>query len=182
MSQFENLSTELFISIFDYLTSIEILLAFFHLNQRFRSIIFYHLRSDDRLTQINFHQTNFLTYKRFCRDILPHFKSIITSLQLGSPFSYGQIEEFTHYQLKRLDSLTIHLINPNQISEILQKFLNYNRLQWFDRITLILDEETIGWNERRPFCIQNIPVRKLDILGKSNSIYINLHRSFCFSR
>lgn len=180
MSQIEDLSTELFISIFDYLTSIEILLAFFHLNKRFQWIIYYHLRSGYRLTQINFSQTPFLTYKLFSREILPHFKSMITSLHLGSIFSYGQIEEFSHYQLQRLDSLTIHLINPNQITEILQKFLNYNRLQWFDRITLILDEETIGWNERTPFCVQNIPVRKLDILGKSKSLHITPH-TLCFS-
>ena len=172
MSQFEDLSTELLISIFDYLTSIDILLAFFHLNKRIRLIVCYHFRTDYRLTQINFSQTNFHTYQLFCREILPDFKSTITSLHLGSSYHYGQIDEFNQYQLQRLDSLTIQLINPQILNDILHKFLNYNRLQWFDRITLIINEETIGWNEQIPFCVQNIPVRQLEIIGKQNSIEI----------
>jgi hypothetical protein len=162
----EDLSAELLMSIFDYLTSIEILVSFFNLNKRFRLIIYYYLQSGYRLTKINLNQTNYLIYKLFCKDILPNLKLTITSFQLGSYYYYGQIDYFNQYQLTRLDSLTIRLIDSKEIIEILQKFLNYNRLQWFDQIHLIIDEETIGWNEQIPFCVQNIPVRELRITGK----------------
>ncbi|CAF4784348.1 unnamed protein product, partial [Rotaria sp. Silwood2] len=127
----EDLSTELLVSIFDYLTSIEILVTFFNLNKRFRFTTYYYLQSGCRLTQFYLNNTNYLTYKRFCKDILPNLKSTITSFQLGSNYYYGQIDYFNQYQLIRLDSLTIHFINPNTVIDILQKFLNYNRLQWF---------------------------------------------------
>ena len=162
----EDLSTELLISIFDYLTSIEILVTFFKLNKRFRSIIYYHLQTGYRLTQFNLNNTNYMTYKLFCKDVLPILKATITSFELGSSYLYGQIDYFNQYQLTRLDSLTIRLIDPHGIIEILQKFLNYNRLQWFDKINLIIDEETKGWDEQMPFCVQNIPVRELMITGK----------------
>jgi hypothetical protein len=167
----EDLSTELLMSIFDYLTSIEIFVSFFNLNKRFRLIIYNHLQSGYRLTQFNFNHTNYLTYKLFLKTILPNLKSTITSLQLGSDYRYGQIDYFHQYQLLRLDSLTMHLIDPNNIIEILQKFLNYNRLQWFDKINLIIDEETIGWDEQIPFCVQNIPVRELKITGKKSRFF-----------
>lgn len=165
-TRLEDLSTELLMSIFDYLTSIEILVTFFNLNKRFRLIIYYYLRAGYRLTQLCLNGTNYLTYKLFCKDILPNLKSTITSFQLGSNYYYGQIDYFNQYQLVRLDSLTIHLIDSNGVSDILQRFLNYNRLQWFDKISLIIDEEIIGWNEEMPFCVQNIPVRELQITGK----------------
>lgn len=181
MNQFEDLSTELLISIFDYLTSIEILLAFFHLNERFRWIICHHFRTNSRLTQIDFSQTNVSTSKLFSREILPDLKSTITSFHLGSSFHYGQIDEFNQYQLQRLDSLTIELINPQILNDILHKFLNYNRLQWFDRITLIINEETIGWNEQIPFCVQNIPVRQFEILGKVPYVFAQRLLTTCYS-
>ena len=165
----EDLSTELLMSIFDYLTSIEILISFFNLNQRFRLIIYYYLQSGYRLTKLNLNNTNYSTYKLFCKDILPNLKKTITSFQLGSYYFHGQIDYFNYYnqyQLIRLDSFTIRLIDPNNIIEILEKFLNYNRLQWFDKINVIVDEETTGWNEQMPFCVQNIPVRELKITGK----------------
>ncbi|CAF3956902.1 unnamed protein product, partial [Adineta steineri] len=139
----EDLSAELLMSIFDYLTSIEI--------------------SGYRLTQFHLNNTNYLTYKLFHKNILPNLKSTITSLELGSDYYYGQIDYFHQYQLLRLDSLKLHFIDPKNITEILEKFLNYNRLQWFDKINLIMDEEIIGWNEQIPFCVQNIPVRELKI-------------------
>ena len=179
---FECLSTEIIMSIFDYLTSIEILLAFFQLNQRFRSIIFYYLQTGYRLTQFNFNQTEYSIYQRFCREILPGFQSTIASFQLGSVFHYGQIEEFQHYQLSRLDALTIRLIDSKKLLELLDQFLSYNHLQWFDKIHLIIDEETQGWNEQLPFCAQNIPVRELAITGEridSLSTYLS-HRIFLF--
>jgi hypothetical protein len=181
MSAIEDLSTELLMSIFDYLTSIEILVGFFNLNKRFRLIIYYYLQTGYRLTQINLNQTNFLTYKLFCQDILPNLKSTITSIQLGSSFYYGQIDYFNQYQLQRLDTLIIRLINPNDIINILEKFLNYNRLQWFDKINLIIDEETIGWNEQLPFCVQNIPVRKLNITGKIPYVFAQHLLTGCYS-
>jgi len=162
----ENLSTELLMSIFDYLTTIEILISFFNLNKRFRLIIYSYLQKGYRLTKLYLNHTNFLTYQLFCKDILPNLKSTITSFQLGSSYYYGQIDYFNQYQLQRLDSLTIHLIDPYNINDILANFLNYNRLQWFDKINLIIDEEIIGWNEQILFCVQNIPVRKLNITGK----------------
>jgi len=162
----EDLSTELLMLIYDYLTSIEILISFFNLNKRFRLIIYHYLQTDYRLTKINLNHTKYLTYQLFCKDILSNLKSIITSFQLGSYYYYGQIDYFNQYQLQRLDSLTIHLIDPNNIIDILHKFLNYNRLQWFDKINLIIDELTIGWNEQIPFCVQNIPVRNINITGK----------------
>ncbi|CAF0835848.1 unnamed protein product [Rotaria sordida] len=177
----EDLSTELLMSIFDYLTSIEILVTFFNLNKRFRLIIYYYLQSGYRLTQFNLNNTNYLTYKHFCKDILPNLKSIITSFQLGSNYYYGQIDYFNQYELIRLDSLTIHLINPNTIIDILQKFLNYNRLQWFDKINLIIDEETKGWNEQMPFCVQNIPVRELRITGKVPYVFAQHLMTGCYS-
>lgn len=166
----EDLSTELLMTVFDYLTSIEILNGFFNLNKRIRLTIYYYLRSGYRLTQFNLIDTNYITYKTFCKDILPNIKSTITSLQLGSNYHYGQIDYFNQYQLTRLDSLTIRLINANLAHEILQKFLNYNRLQWFDKINLIVDEEIIGWNDQMPFCVQDIPVRELNITGKASDI------------
>jgi hypothetical protein len=172
---FEDLSTELLMSILDYLTSIEILISFFNLNKRFRLIIYYYLQTGYRLTQINLNHTQFLIYKIFCKDILPNLKSTITSLQLGSDYYYGQIDYFNQYQLQRLDSLIIRLIDPKDITDILQKFLNYNRLQWFDKINLIIDEDIIGWNEQIPFCVQHIPVRKLNITGK-NEINIKISK------
>ena len=162
----EDLSTELLMSIFDYLTSIEILISFFNINKRFRLIIYYYLQSGYRLTQFNLNNTNYLTYQLFYKDILPNLKSTITSFQLGSNYYYGQIDYFHQYQLTRLDSLTIRLIDPFDIIEILQKFLSYSRLQWFDKIKLIMDEETKGWDEHMPFCVQNISVRELSITGK----------------
>jgi hypothetical protein len=163
---FEDLSTELLMSIFDYLTSIEILVSFFNINKRFRLIIYYYLQSGYRLTQLNLNHTNHLTYQLFYKDILPNLKLTITSFQLGSDYYYGQIDYFNQYQLTRLDSLTIRLIDSVYIIEILQKFLSYNRLQWFDKIKLIMDEETKGWDEHMPFCVQNVPVRELSITGK----------------
>ncbi|CAF4377947.1 unnamed protein product, partial [Rotaria sp. Silwood2] len=82
----EDLSTELLVSIFDYLTSIEILVTFFNLNKRFRFTTYYYLQSGCRLTQFYLNNTNYLTYKRFCKDILPNLKSTITSFQLGSNY------------------------------------------------------------------------------------------------
>ncbi|CAF2446531.1 unnamed protein product [Rotaria sp. Silwood2] len=104
----EDLSTELLVSIFDYLTSIEILVTFFNLNKRFRFTTYYYLQSGCRLTQFYLNNTNYLTYKRFCKDILPNLKSTITSFQLGSNYYYGQIDYFNQYPLIRLDSLAIH--------------------------------------------------------------------------
>ena len=180
-STLEDLCAELCMLICDYLTSIEVLVTFWNLNQRFRLIISNYLQTDYRLTQIDFHRTNFLTYQLFCREILSNLKSTITSIQLGSAIHYGQTECFHQYQLQRLDTLTIRLINSNTINDILQKFLNYNRLQWFDRIDLILDEETIGWNEQLPFCIQNIPVRELNIIGKVPYVFAQRLLSNCYS-
>jgi hypothetical protein len=177
----EDLSTELLMTIFDYLTSIEILISFFNLNKRFRLIIYYYLQTGYRLTKINLNHTNLLTYKIFCKDILPNIKSTITSFELGSNYYYGQIDYFNQYQLQRLDSLTIHLIDPNNIIDIIQKFLNYNRLQWFDKINIIIDEETIGWNEQIPFCVQNIPVRKLYIIGKVPYVFAQHLMTGCYS-
>ncbi|CAF3960353.1 unnamed protein product, partial [Adineta steineri] len=134
----EDLSAELLMSIFDYLTSIEILISFFNLNKRFCLIIYYYLQSGYRLTQFHLNNTNYLTYKLFHKNILPNLKSTITSLELGSDYYYGQIDYFHQYQLLRLDSLKLHFIDPKNITEILEKFLNYNRLQWFDKINLIM--------------------------------------------
>jgi len=166
ITSFEHLSIELFMLIFDYLTSIEILVSFFHLNKHFRLILSTYLQKDHRLTQLDFTHTNFVTSQLFVKDILSDFKSILTSIRLGSFYYHGQIEYFHKYQIQHLDSLTMHLINPNESRDILQKFLNYNRLQWFDRIEIIVDENIFGWNEQLPFCVQNIPVRNLVITGK----------------
>ena len=161
----EDLSTELVMSIFDYLTSIEILVAFCNLNQRFSLIIYYYLQPGYRLTQLDLNHTNYSTYKLFLKDILPKFKSTITSFKVGSDYHYGQIDIFNQFQLLRLDSLTVHLIDSKATVDILQMFLAYNRLQWFDRINLIIDEQIRGWDEEMPFCVQNIPVQKLQITG-----------------
>jgi hypothetical protein len=167
-TSFEHLSAEIILSIFDYLTPIEILVTCFHSNQRLRSMIYYYLQSGYRLTQFNFHHVDHLLYKRFCHDILPYFQSMITSLQLGSSYHYGQVEEFQHYELPCLDALTIHLIDDKQINHLLDRCLTYNRLQWFDKIHLIMNDDVQGWNERLPFCVQNIPVRQLIITGTLN--------------
>ncbi|CAF3492191.1 unnamed protein product [Rotaria socialis] len=177
----EDLSSELLISIFDYLTSIEVLIAFFNLNKRIRLTICYYLQLGYRLTQFNLQDTNYLTYKIFCHDILPNLKSTITSFQLGSNYYFGQIDYFNQYQLMRLDSLTMRLIDPNLANDILQKFLNYNRLQWFDKINLIIDEETKGWNEQMSFCVQNIPVRELKIIGKVPYVFAQHLMTGCYS-
>ncbi|CAF0845125.1 unnamed protein product [Adineta steineri] len=177
----EDLSAELLMSIFDYLTSIEILISFFNLNKRFCLIIYYYLQSGYRLTQFHLNNTNYLTYKLFHKNILPNLKSTITSLELGSDYYYGQIDYFHQYQLLRLDSLKLHFIDPKNITEILEKFLNYNRLQWFDKINLIMDEEIIGWNEQIPFCVQNIPVRELKITGKVPYVFAQHLMTGCYS-
>ncbi|UJR37504.1 hypothetical protein I4U23_030206 [Adineta vaga] len=177
----EDLSTELLMSIFDYLTSIEVLVSFFNLNKRFCLIIYYYLQTGYRLTQLKFHQTNYLTYKLFLKEILPKFKSTITSLQIGSDYHHGQIDYFNQYQLLRLDSITMHIIDPKNIIDILQKFLNYNRFQWFDKIHLIIDEETRGWDEQMHFCVQNIPVRELKITGKIPYVFAQHLMSGCYS-
>ena len=165
INSYENLSTEIVLMIFDYLTSIEILLAFFDLNSRFRSIVQHYFQADYRLTEVKLSDCSDSLYQRFCQMILPRFQSIVTSLELGSIYHYGQVERFQHYELTRLDDLTIHLIDSKKIIELLEKFLIFNRLQWFDKIHLIMDEETQGWDEQLPFCVQNIPVRQLTISG-----------------
>ena len=163
---FECLSSEIIMSIFDYLTKIDILVAFFHLNHRFRSIIFNYSHSEYRLTQFSLIHTDYSLYQRFSHEILPYLQSTITALELGSSYHYGQIEDFQHYQLMRLDALTIHLIDSKKIFELLEQFLANNHLAWFDKIHLIIDEETQGWNEKQSFCVQNIPVRELAITGE----------------
>lgn len=175
----EDLSTELLMSIFDYLTSIEILVAFFNLNQRFSLIIYYYLQPGYRLTQLDLNHTNYSTYKLFLKDILPKFKSRITSFKVGSDYHYGQIDIFNQFQLLRLDSLTMHLIDSKTVVDILQMFLAYNRLQWFDRINLIIDEQIRGWDEEMPFCVQNIPVQKLQITGTKHEHFHSIHH-YCF--
>ena len=171
-TSFEDLSTEMIMSIFDYLTSIEILVTFFRLNQRIRRMIGYFLQSGYRLTQFNLNATSYSLYRRFCADVLPHFQSTIAAFELGSSYHYGQIEQFEQHRMNRLDALTLRLIDSKMLIELLDKFLLSNRLQWFDKIHLIMDEETQGWSERIPFCVQNIPVRELAITGKRHrSIY-----------
>lgn len=177
----EDLSAELLMIIFDYLTTIEILIGFFNLNKRLRLIIYYYLQTGYRLTKIKLNQTNLLTYQIFCKDILPNLKSTITSFELGSNYFYGQIDYFNQYQLQRLDTLKIHFIDSNKIINILEKFLNYNRLQWFDKINLILDEDIIGWNDQLPFCVQNIPVRKLNLTGKIPYVFAQHLMTGCYS-
>ena len=183
-TSFECLSSEMIMSVFDYLTKIEVLVAFFQLNQRFRSIIFNYLHSDYRLTQFHLNHTDYSLYQRFSREILPSFQSTITALELGSSYHYGQIEEFQCYQLTRLDALTIHLIDSKKIFELLEQFLSHNQLAWFDQIRLISDEETQGWNEKQPFCVQNIPVRQLVITGRwiDDLLYVELLFSPFFFR
>lgn len=178
---FEDLSTELLMLIFDYLTSIEILVTFFHLNKRFRLIVYYYLKSGYKLTKLNLLETNFLTYKLFLKNILPDLKSTITSFEYGNLYSYGQIDYFNQYQLQRLDTLKIIFIDSNSIGNILEKFLNYNRLQWFDQITLILNEDIIGWNEKLPFCVQNIPVKKLNLYGEIPYVFAQHLMTGCYT-
>ncbi|CAF1119714.1 unnamed protein product [Adineta ricciae] len=177
----EDLSTELLMSIFDYLTSIEILVAFCNLNQRFSLIIYYYLQPGCRLTQLDLNHTGYSTYKLFLKDILPKFKSTITSFKVGSDYHYGQVDILNQFQLLRLDSLTVHLIDSKTIVDILQMFLAYNRLQWFDRINLIIDEHIRGWDEEMPFCVQNIPVQKLQITGKAPYVFAQHLMSGCYS-
>ena len=168
ISCLEDLSAELLMTIFDYLSSIEILATFFNLNERVRRTICDYLQTGNRLIHFNFNHTDFVTYQLFCRDILPQFQSTMTSFQLGSDYHFGQIDSFTHYSLCRLDSLTLRLTDPTALIETLQKFLSFNRLRWFDRIHLILNEESVGWNDQLPFCVQSIPVRHLSIKGQSS--------------
>lgn len=175
---FENLSVEIILTIFDYLTSIEIVFAFFDLNQRYRLIVHQRFQSNFPLTELDLRNSPFSLVQRFSQTILPRFQSMITSLEIGSQQQYGQIETFRNVAFSRLDNLTIRLIDPNVVTQILRTFLSHNSLQWFDKVSLFLDEITQIWDEWLPFCAIDIPVRQLTIEGRSKSNSIDFHFDF----
>jgi hypothetical protein len=87
-SKLESFSPELFLDIFDYLTSVDILYAFTNLNSRLNAII--HLYS----FQIDFQLISPLKFHFICRH-LPYER--VHGLIFSETYMFNQIEQFRNY-------------------------------------------------------------------------------------
>lgn len=120
----ELLSNELFLDIFEYFSSIDLLRSFFNLNQRLNNLIYIHLQTHC----LDFQSCTKTTFDSICQQILPSITDQITSLRLSDDDNTPeQIARFFSYKLSfsyfsHLRSLSLNQIYSfNSIQSIVEQ-------------------------------------------------------------
>ncbi|CAF3340462.1 unnamed protein product [Rotaria sp. Silwood2] len=137
MMNFEQLANELFLDLFEYLTSAHLLHAFSDLNYRFNTLLIIHFRSHG----LDFRSVSKFHFDGICRKHLPSMIDRIIALRLSDDhdtpdqidlfFSYG----FTLHQFVHLQSLTLYHLQSNQT--IRRIVVQCRRLPHLTRLCLI---------------------------------------------
>ncbi|CAF1662273.1 unnamed protein product, partial [Adineta ricciae] len=133
----DDLANELFLEIFQYLSTFDLLRSFYDLNHRINQLLFAHFRT----AVIDFGSTSLDDFRLVCRDYFPSFVNCVTSLRLSNDDETPQqMEVFLEHglalpQLLNLRSLTLHNIRSN--SNVLHTMISECRsLPRLTRLTL----------------------------------------------
>jgi len=112
MFYLEFLSNELFLELFEYLSSIDLVQSFFNINHRFNNLIYIHLQTH----YLDFQSCTKTQFDFLCQQILPSITNHVVSLRLSDDDNTPeQIARFFSYNLSfshftHLKSLSIHQI------------------------------------------------------------------------
>jgi hypothetical protein len=162
----ESLANELLLDLFEHLSSVHILQAFYDLNTRFNNLIFFHFQTHS----LNFQSTSKYDFDLVCQKYLPSITDEILSLRLsGDDDTPQQIDLFFSYglslqQFSYLKSLTIYRIySLNSLQRII------NELSYLPHLTYLkITRHTIVYNE-----IYDIGI--IDLIGRlPNLIHCHL--------
>ncbi len=182
LTLFDQLSTEIFFEIFDYLSCNDIIFTFFHLNQRFKSIILQHLQFLNHFTtptnNFSFWQTILPTINSqiecltitspdcsFSLDLFPNLKSLIISSSL--PIYYDELalilksEQFKKLNLFKIKSEIISKRDCHEIP-VLQKVLNNeNSLRIFESVSELYENFEYMNNLKNSVNLQSLSLKLL---------------------
>lgn len=170
---FESLANELFLDLFEYLSSIDLLRAFYDLNTRFNNLIFLHFQTN----LLNFQSISKYDFDFVCQNYLSSIKHQIRSLRLSDDDDTPQqIDLFFSYhfslqQFSYLQSLTIYRIYSfNSLQRILDELpsLLYLHHLKITRYNIVFNElYDIGIIDRIK-CLSNLLSCHLDITNTND--------------
>ena len=129
MSHFEDLSSEILMSIFEYMDVEDVWTIFFNMNSRLNSLVFdSHLRLTADVSKVE--KSNF---DQFCISLLrTNFHNIFTLILYNNYYRYPQIQTFLSHTsftaFQSLYSLTLIDINHDELIEVSQQIQQLNNL------------------------------------------------------
>ena len=112
MTHFESLANELFLDIFDYFSSIELLHLFFNVNTRLNELLYHYFQSN----ALDFRSSTKRDFDFICRTILSRLAPRITAIHLSNDDDTpDQVNRFVSYgfhfrQFSHLQSLSLYYI------------------------------------------------------------------------
>jgi len=166
---FESLANELILEIFEYLPSIDLLRAYFNLNQRFNQLLIQHFQ----FYSLNFRSISYANFKLITHDYLPtQLIHSITSIHLSNnDDTPEQIDLFYQYGLKlsRFDALTSLFIYDFNSSDSSVLF-DIQSLENLIHLTLAGCYFQFTDQQQHQSFIDHIWT-----LSKLNSCYLNIH-------
>ena len=129
MSQFEDLSSEILMSIFEYMDVEDVWTIFFNMNTRFNSLVFdSHLRLTADISKVEKYK-----FDQFFLSLLrTNFNNIFTLILSNNYYRYPQIQMFLSHTnfsyFQSLYSLTLIDINHDELMEISEQIKQLNHL------------------------------------------------------
>lgn len=129
MSHFEDLSSEILMSIFEYMDVEDVWTIFFNMNTRFNSLVFdSHLRLTADISKVD--QNKFDQF--FLSLLRTNFNNIFTLILSNNYYRYPQIRMFLSHTnfsyFQSLYSLTLIDINHDELMEITEQIKQLNHL------------------------------------------------------
>ena len=198
MSQFEDLSGEILMAIFEYMNVEDVWTIFFDMNSRFNSLVF-----DSRLRlTADVSKTDKSNFDQFCSSLInTNFNNIFTLILSNNYYRYPQIRSFlsqtTFSNFQSLHALTLVDINHDELIEVTQQvkqlplltYLNVNTHEIFRdkelasatkallsqsdiRVSVINLHEKLQWLDSETISSCNAEVLSLDFINTDRLFHL----------